>query len=269
MPARLWVVKLQGTLTDGSAIALPVTARTRRLRLYKHPLKAIDFAGIAAATPLEILETGQDPVAIANLAELAQCTELAELSLSIARGTDLAPLARCTKLRALHVTGACDLGFVAKLARLESLSVSMPAAFDTGLLAKLPLRRLSLTHVTNTAIDLGWARPAFEGLSITDAPKLARLELAPLAKTGLRYLHLRDCPELTELSLYPLGGLPLEVVSVIGCGARFIDVTPLAGMASLRSLDVDGKDAPFLSARAAVASPAIRAWKAAGRLSID
>ncbi|NVB84026.1 MAG: hypothetical protein HOV81_36965 [Kofleriaceae bacterium] len=294
--------KLTGTLRDGSPFELSVNARTKRLRLYQHELATLDLAAMSAAPNVEILETGQSAIAIPTLAPLAGCAALTNLSLAVPAGTDLSPLASCSALQHLHLyldgTAPCDVSAIANVRTLESLSISQtgePPPIDLAPLAVLGLRSVSLSGITNEALDLSWVTPALESLYVGKAQRLAKLDLAPLARTKLRTLNLHTVPMLARLDLEPLGNLPLERVALYAVGVqelslhplascaslsslqllnhetRFVDITPLAKLPHLAGLELDGKDAPFLGehAVASIASPAVRAWHKAGRLTVE
>jgi len=294
--------KLTGTLRDGSPFEQSVNARTKRLRLYQHDLATLDLAALAAAPNLEICETGQNAIEIPSLAPLASCRALTNLSIAVPAGTDLSPLAACPALRALHLyiggDAPCDLGWLAQLRTLESLSISQqgaPPPIDLSPLRELRVRSVSLSGITNARLDLDWVSPAFDGLYIGAAEQLAELDLAPLAGTRLRTFNLHTCRALEHLDLAPLAKLPLERIAfyevwikdlflyplaecpelhslqLLHHATRTLDVTPLAPLAKLDDLDIDGKDAPVLAQHALgkLASPGVREWHRAGQLTIE
>jgi hypothetical protein len=295
------MAKLTGTLRDGSAFELNVNARTKRLRLYQHELATLDLSALASAPALEICETGFDRIAIPTLGPLAKCAALTNLSLAIPVGTDLAPLGECKALRhldlRLHDDGPFSVAPLAKLGALESLSLSFkgaPQTIDLAPLRAVPLQTLSLAHIANSRLDFTFATKAFRSFYVDNAHRLTELDTTALAGTQLEYFLLLACHALRHVDLAPLAGLPLQRVSIVdvpvedlaldplgNCtslrdvqvlqhATRFLDVTALAKLASLTSLDVDGKDAPYLSGDPkSIPSPAIRAWRSAGRLSMD
>jgi hypothetical protein len=286
---------------DGPPFQLSVTSRTKRLRLYQHELATLDLAALTAAPNIEILETGYAPIAIATLAPIASLSALTNLSLSIPAGTDLSPLAMCPALRYLGLTlegDGADLEPLSKMPALASLSLSQKNSTQVLDLSPLRARMLETVGISGfrgRVLDLGWASPALQSLAIESALDVATLDLTPLATTQLTLFNLRGLPALTTLDIAPLAQLPLRRLALANVGVekfsfqplsscetleslefvahatRFVDITPLAKLPALARLEVDSKDAPILSAHVAksITSPAVRAWKAAGSLTIE
>jgi len=287
-------MKLTGTRRDGSAFTVAVTARTSRVRLHKEKdVATLDLKGIsAAAAALAIFESKPDEIVWKNLGELAQCPALTELSLGADAATDLAVLAACKGLKHVHLTifnaKNVDVSWLAKLAALESVSLSLEVTHPAVDPAQIPAAIADVNLLGWGNVELTFTAPR-ASINATECKSLERFAIVDAAK--LEYLHVMDCPKLTSLNvanarvlktvhftdLHSLEAIDLGTVAcptlerftLIHHGAGYLDVTPLAKCAALKYLDIDGKNAPFLSASADVKSPALKEWKRAGRVTVE
>jgi hypothetical protein len=235
-------VPLTGTYPGGSAFTLRLTARTKRINLYKNgPLASLDLATLAAAPALEVFEmAGTDPVRVDSLAHLAACPNLTNLTLVIPAATDLSPLAALPKLRALHLklTGPepCQLEQLGPVESLFVLQRGDPPPLDLAPLAGRGITRLSLDGVTATRLSLTWAERGLESFTVTGALQLTELELPPFAGTALEYFHIQNCPALATLSLEPFASSDIRRLSIYGTAIGELDLAPLATCTSLEHL---------------------------------
>jgi hypothetical protein len=286
-------MKLTGTKRDGSTFTVAVTARTSRVRLYKEKdVATLDMKGISAATALAIFESKPDEIVWKNLGELASCAALTDLSLGADAATDLGVLGACKGLKHIHLTifnaKSVDVSWMAKLPALESISLSLEGTHPPVDAAQIPAVVAGVSLLGWGNVELAFTAPR-ESINATECKSLEKLTVVDASK--LEYLHVMDCPKLTSLSvtnarvlktvhLTDLTSLEtidlasvacptLERLTLVRHGAGYVDVTPLAACASLKYLDIDGKDAPFLSASADVKSPALREMKRAGRVTTE
>lgn len=283
-------MQLAGKTKGGDAIAIPFTARTPRLRIREKNLVSVDLAGIGAARSLTNLETSSDAIHWLHLEELASLPKLTDLSLSADAKTDLAVLAKCPVLEhlflKLHGRKSLEVGWISDIPRLKTLSFH---CVDGAPNIQVPLRaleKLSFDGAGNSEIH---ASKVTKGLNATSCAKLTSLTFG----TTLSYLHVMACPKLPKLSLDALAGSPIEVLhltglhalekldfsplasceklrslTLVGHGVGYLDFGPLAGIASLERIQVDG-ETPSLSTGGKILSPAVRAWRKAGRLETD
>ena len=183
---------------------------------------------------------------------------------------DLAPLAWFPALEELRVYGGVSLATLPRLPRLTKLSAeasAMPDDLGTRVprLAEatfVPLARhasayrglrclAEVTVETGCGIDLAALvhLPALRRLRVVDGPERQVPALADLGE--LREL---DLSHASVASLAPIAKLTkLEKLSLFCC-ARVVDLTPLRGLARLRSLDLNSTRVHDLSPLAGLAS---------------
>jgi hypothetical protein len=289
------VAKLSGTLEGGAPFSKSVTAKTRRLMI-REPLATVDLSALTAAPNLEVLEL-DGPATLQNLDTLHALEKLTELSLTVHSTADLSPLASVRSLRFLYLRVHGDASFETNFLppSLASLSIVLYGASRVRLrLAGTQLESLYLDGFLDEELDLGFVTPNMTSLNITKARNLTALDLAPLAKTKLRYLHIMNVP-LRVLDLAPLADTPLErlhitelalgelslaafarsttlrAVVAYKTGIFEIDLSALAGLPTLDAITLDDDVRPYLaeSLVKSIKSPGVRAWHKANALTIE
>ena len=173
----------------------------------------------ALASPGALRHLGFSHTSVADLAPLARLTALQTLSLSYTPVSDLAPLAACTTLQTLNLshTKVADLAPLLACTALRTLECgNTSVAHLTPLSALMQLQNLDCSY-TKVVIFLG-----FEKLD------------CPVRPSGQGWRCKARCDDVLHAPLrYPLPG-PFFPPS------KVFDLTPLAALTTLQSLDCGG-----------------------------
>lgn len=196
----------------------------------------------------------------ANVAELMQIPQPFELDLAV-KNVKLAVFDACKtnvrKLSFIDSTSALsDVSLLRGWTKLEVLSLNGTDVVDLSPLAELPLHSLDLsrTNVTNLAplrgmplraLSFQFAKAPLDLAALAGHPTLTQLNLwgtklvsaAPLAELRLEAL---DLSHTNVIDLAPVASIPLRSFQYIRTNAfDVVDLTPLAGHASLQTVRLD------------------------------
>ncbi len=259
-----------GITSDGASFTRRLSSRTRRLKLYKQDLVALDLAAVASKAPnLETLELGSNPLRALDLTPLTACPHLEGLVITAEAPIDLAPLAECANLRWLHIHAqgwpALDLAPLAGLTHFESLLVH-GGAFEALALAPLAtcaaLRSLSLhcPALRQTSLAPLAAASQMTSLTLQHTP-LTALTLFPWPH--FENLNLLAVP-ITEIDLLPLHAGQLTRFQCVQHALTQVDLTPLVELETLSTLYFQPLprlllDDVYVHHPARILSPAVRA----------
>ena len=259
-----------GITSDGAPYTRRLSSRTRRLKLYKQDLVAVDLATVASKAPnLETLELSNNPLRALDLAPLTQCPHLDGMVITAEAPIDLAPLAECANLRWLHIYAqgwpTLDLAPLAELTRFESLLVhgGAFAALDLAPLAACPAFRSLSLHcpaLRQTSLAPLAAASKMTSLTLQHTP-LTTLTLFPWP--NLQNLHLLAVP-ITEIDLLPLHAGQLARFQCVQHALTQVDLTPLVDLETLTTLYFQPLprlllDDVYAHHPARILSPAVRA----------
>ena len=188
-----------------------------------------------------------------NMAILARCPQLQDLSFSGRHVADLSPLAACVGLRRLtHICTAESLAPLAALTHLEQLDCRQSYGL-TDLSALVACTALKYLDCSRSGVQHLPPLPCLEALICNNTP-LTDIS-ALIACTALKLLDCNNTP-LTDLNLSALAActalthldcsnngitilppLPASLESLEISGTQCVDLSPLASCAALRTVD--------------------------------
>ncbi|MFO0761984.1 MAG: hypothetical protein U0359_36425 [Byssovorax sp.] len=196
-------------------------------------LRREDVAALAACTSLRELST--DSTDLPSIEPIAHFPALAHLHLRHCKAEDLSPLARLRELQVLSLPGARarDFSFVAGMKQLVEIDLS-----QSPIQSLAPMRDLTALRV----LDVGFA-PVSDLSPIAALTSLERLDLHETKVTDLgpiaRLTALREL-SVSNTGVSDLGALKglVKLERLMLYGSKVTDVSVLAGLPALTRVNI-------------------------------